>query len=152
MDLVLWEWYTYISGLSVMRQYVWKLSLHYSFASATVQASLSGSHWKSGGCLIGWYEGHLGALPGRYQGLSTFQQGPPLLISHLVDHPHLHVEAHHGSRQCRQLNSLFPVDYTCHHMWLHCHNFLEVPIHTACTDLASWIPNKVQTVAYWLTI
>ena len=83
-----------------MRQYIRSWSLHYSFALATVQASLSGSHWKSGGCLIGWYPDHTGAPPGRYRGPSTSQQGLQPLKLHHEDHPHLQAEAHCGSRQC----------------------------------------------------
>ena len=65
--------------------------IHCSSVSATVRAYPLGSCWKSGGCLIGWWRGHMGAPPERHQGPSTCQWGQPLLKSRLGDHPHLQV-------------------------------------------------------------
>ena len=65
--------------------------IHCNSVSATVRAYPLGSCWKSGGCLIGWWRGHMGAPPERHQGPSTFQWGQPLLKSRLGDHPHLQV-------------------------------------------------------------
>ena len=77
---------TKMQGWSIYQWYI-----HCSSVSATVRASLLGSCWKSGGCLIGWWRGHMHVPPEKHQDPSTFQWGQPLLKSHLGDHPHLQV-------------------------------------------------------------
>ena len=68
------------------------VSLHYSFSSTSLWASLSGSHEESEDWLRWFHQGHLCGFPAKYQGLSISQQGLPLLISHLEDHPPLQVD------------------------------------------------------------
>ena len=107
------------AGIGVLAWYI-----HCNAASATVRASLSSSCWKSGGCLIGWYLGHLDTSPGKYQGPSTSQQGSSLLRSHLEGHHHLKAETSPLTTRLYVHNGHYS-NYHCYQELLYCTDWLQ---------------------------